>query len=173
MALLCLPSLVAPSRRALSKAAIAAFQSQFTPCGSRLARNAAFFDITPHGSESRPRDRRPLGVRIWLADVAPRLSVCRARRSAARWRASGALRLFLRPPRDARTTRSRARPRPRRNLSWHRLSRGRGQPRRDHRLSARARAGDLGLSRKRRPDLAQTRARAAGAGAVLHGRPRT
>src|SRR5262249_59320505 len=62
-------------RRALSDVAIAAFQSQCPPLapqrpGRRLARDAAFFDITPHGPESRARDRRPLGVRLWLADVA-------------------------------------------------------------------------------------------------------
>src|SRR5262249_46040678 len=91
-----------------------------------------------HGPESRARDRRPLGVRLWLADVAAGLSVCRAGRGATRRRASGALRLFFRPPRDAGAARPRARPRPRRDLSWHRLSRDRDPPPQDHRLSARA-----------------------------------
>src|SRR6266851_1103627 len=126
MALLCLPSFVAPSPVRPLQSSDCGVSKSTRSCGSRLARSAAFFDITPHGSESRPRDRRPLGVRIWLADVAARLSVCRARRGEARRRASGALRLFLRPPRDARAAGSRARPRPRWNLSRHRLSRNRG-----------------------------------------------
>src|SRR5262249_60294960 len=83
----------------------------------RLALGVAFFDITPHGPESRARHRRPLGVRLWLADVAAGLSVCRARRGATRRRASGALRLFFRPPRDARAARPRAPPPPRRGPS--------------------------------------------------------
>src|SRR5258707_8865993 len=166
MALLCLPSLVAPSPARPLQSSDCGVSKSTRSCGSRLARSAAFFDITPHGSESRPRDRRPLGVRIWLADVAAPLSVFPARRGEARRRASGALRLFLRPPRDARAAGSRARPRPRWNLSRHRLSRDRGQPRRHHRLSARARASDLGLSRMRAPDLAQARVRAAGGGRV-------
>src|SRR5262249_62302199 len=86
--------------------------------GWRLALGVAFFDITPHGPESRARHRRPLGVRLWLADVAAGLSVFPAGRGAARRRPSGALRFFFRPPRDARAARPRAPPPPPRGPAW-------------------------------------------------------
>ena len=87
------------------------------------------FDITAMDPDLRARCRRPLGVRLRLADVAARFSLRRAGRGAAHRGASGALRLFLRPSRDARAARSGARPRPRWDLSRHRLSRGCGRTR--------------------------------------------
>src|SRR6478736_323591 len=54
-------------------------------------------------------DRRPLGVRLRLADVASGLRIRRAGRSAADRRTSRTLRLFLRPSRHAGKTRAGAR----------------------------------------------------------------
>ena len=79
----------------------------------------------------------------------PGFAFRRARRGAADRRASGALRLFVRPPRHAGAARPGARARSRRRLPRHRLPGGDGGARRDRRLSARARAGDLGLPRMR------------------------
>ena len=86
--------------------------------------------------------------------------------------ASGALRLFLRPPRHAGAAGPGARPRPRRHLPRHRLSRAAAAERTSTIAYLRAREQvTIGLSRMHAPDLARARAAAAGAGALLHGRP--
>ena len=112
---------------AFSKAPIAAFQSHFhritrlIPGGITGLRGLPYSSISQPWIRSRARRRRPLGVRLRFADVAAGFSLRGARRGAAPGRASGALRLFLRPSRDARAAGSGARPRPRRGLSRHRL----------------------------------------------------
>src|ERR1700761_6471617 len=53
---------------------------------------------------------RPLGVRLWLADMAAGLRLCGEGSGAADRGTSRALRLFLRPSWHARTAGSRARP---------------------------------------------------------------
>src|ERR1041385_5794876 len=65
------------------------------------------------------RQRRALGVRLWLADVAARVLIYRAGAGAGDRRASRAVRLFVRPPRHAGKARACARARPRRRLPGH------------------------------------------------------
>ena len=84
-----------------------------------------------HGPRSRTCHRRPLGVRLWLADVAARLRFPRARRGPPDRRPPGAVRLFVRSPRHARAARPRARSRPRRRLPRHRVSGGGRRPGQD------------------------------------------
>src|SRR5439155_15336720 len=85
------------------------------------AKDAEFCFASLRGSASRARDaseypvrsgivqRRPLGVRLWLANVAAGLRVHRAGPGAADRRAPRALRLFVRSSRDAGKARPRAR----------------------------------------------------------------
>src|SRR6476469_7980584 len=82
--------------------------------------------------------RRPQGVRLWLADMAAGLRIRRTGARAADRRASRALRLFLRPSRNAVKARPRARARSRRRLPRHRVPGRRKEPRGHRRLFARA-----------------------------------
>ena len=66
---------------------------------------------------------RPLGVRLWLADVAAGFRIHRKGSGPADRRTPRALRLFLRPSRHAGKAGPRARARPRRRLPRHRLPR--------------------------------------------------
>src|SRR5882724_8698327 len=72
---------------------------------SRFQRNETCFrwdDVgfaEDYGRDDRSGRRRPLGLRLWLADVAAGLSLSRTGRSAADRRPSGAVRLFLRASR--------------------------------------------------------------------------
>src|SRR6266536_1206592 len=89
--------------------------------------------LIPLRTSQPPADGRParrknlgfLGVRLWLADVAPRVSFSRARVGAALRRASRAVRALPRASRHAGAARPRARARPRRHLPRHRLSHAR------------------------------------------------
>ena len=125
-----------------------------------------------HGIDLRSRRRRPLGVRLWLPDLAAGLRLRRARGSAAGRSTPGIVRLFVRPSRHAGAARVGAGARPGRRLPRHGVScRGR-QTCRDRRVSAGPRAGHHGLPRERTLRLAAERSRAADFGALLRGRPR-
>ncbi len=138
---------------------------------SRRVLSIPRFPSKPDEHQSRQKRRRPLGLRLRIADVAARLPIPRTAPRATDRRPPRALRLFLRASRHAGAAGAGARPRPRRQLPWHRLSCRRRQARRNDRLSARTRAGDAGLSRNDARGLARRRSAADGAGAVLHGRP--
>ena len=94
-------------------------------------------------------DRRPVGVRLWLPDLAAGLRIRRAGPGAPDRRPSGAVRVLARASRHAGAARAGARARFRRRLPRGRLSGGGEAARRDGRLSARARAGDQRLPRDR------------------------
>ena len=116
--------------------------------------------------------RRPLGVRLWLADVAAGLRIRRTGAGPADRRAPRALRLFLCPSRHPGKARPRARARSRRRLPRHRVP-GRGtEPRRHRRLFARARTGHVGLPRGEALGVAGERGAAARQRAGLCGRSR-
>ena len=126
----------------------------------------------PHATGHRTRARRPLGVRLRLADLAAGLRLSRKPARAADRRAPGAMRVLARPSRHAGAAGPRARARSRRRLPRRRLPGGEEKARRGDRVSARTRAGHQRLSRgdaERHPARRQGTARL---GALLHDRPR-
>jgi hypothetical protein len=110
-----------------------------------------------HGPADRSRRRRPLGVRLWIADVATRLRLSRPDRSAVDRRASRVVRLLVRAPWHAGKAGPCAGARSRRRLPRHRVPGCGRQAGRDRGLSACARAGDHGLSRIRPAGAPQSR----------------
>ena len=96
---------------------------------------------------ARSRRPGPLGVRLWLADVAAGIRLRRAGTGPSDRRPPRAVRLFLRPSRHAGEAGPGPRARSRRRLSRHRLPCRRRPARCHHRLSARPRADHQRLSR--------------------------
>src|SRR3954471_15258033 len=155
---------VAPSRQAFSKMACGLHRGPVRRCSRRL---------NSHAIAHRTSRRGPLGFRLWLADLAARIRLSRMPTGAADRRASRAVRVQPRAPRHAGAAGTGAWAR----FGW-RLPRGRVSDRgkaarRGDRLSARARAGDAGLSRNAALSDATRAAGAARDRARLHDRPRT
>src|SRR5476649_1750674 len=136
---------------------------------SRRALSTPWSKSNPDEHKNRTKRRRPVGFRLWIADVAAGIRFPGAARRPPGGRPPGALRLFIRPSRHSATARPCARPRPRRQLPRRRLPGGGRQAYGHDRLFAGPRAGHQGLSRGLARGLARRRPAAKRPRALLRG----